>query len=76
MEKSIFVHVSESTKNLMNVGSKFDTSILDFRFSKAFTLLLHVRVHFIQVVVQILENHIEFFGDEEDFLEFNYILVV
>jgi hypothetical protein len=39
-------------------------------------LVLHLGVHFIQVVVQILKNHIQFFGHQQHFLQLDDVAVV
>ena len=39
-------------------------------------LVLHLRIDLVQVVVQILENHVELLGHQEDLLELDDVAVV
>lgn len=39
--------------------------LLDFFFGELLALLLHARVHLVQVVVQVLKHHVELLGHQQ-----------
>ena len=50
--------------------------ILDLSLGEVLSLLLHFRIYLIQVVVQVLENHIQFLWYQQNFLQLYYVVVV
>ena len=43
--------------------------LLDFFFGELLSLLLHLRIHLIQIIVQILEHHIQFLRNQQHLLQ-------
>lgn len=50
--------------------------LLDLFFCEFFAFLFHFAVHLVQIVVEVLEDHVEFIRYEEDLLEFDDVGVV
>ena len=50
--------------------------VLDFGFSERFLILFHFSIDLVQVVLQILEHHVQFIGDQKHLFQFDDILVV
>jgi hypothetical protein len=50
-----------------------DVLLLDFFFGKLLSLFLHLGVYFVEIVVEVLKNHIKFIRDKEDLLELDDI---
>ena len=50
--------------------------VLDLGLGEAFSLFFHLSIDFIEVVIQILKNHVEFLGDQKNFFEFDDIRAV
>ena len=50
--------------------------VLDLFFGELLIFLFHFGVDFVEVVVKILEDHVEFLGYEENLFEFNDVVVV
>lgn len=53
-----------------------DAFILNFFFGEVFSLLFHLRIYFIQVVVQVLKNHIQFFRYEQYLFQLYDVAVI
>ena len=70
MEKPILMHMCKASENLVNHTPAIEKSVLDLPFSKFFALFFHLRIHLIQVVLEIFENHIELLCNQQDFFEF------
>lgn len=73
MKKSIFMHMCQSAYYLINHGSMFNYNILNLGLCEGLALLFHLSIYFVQVVIQILEYHVQFFSDQEYFFQFNYV---
>lgn len=75
MEETVFVHVREPTKNLKSHAPKVNKQILDLIFCELLGLLFHLRIDLVEVVVKVLEDHVKLLCDEQNFLEFDQVLM-
>ena len=64
MEEAVFVHVRQPSQDL--IDHRFY-----FCFRKTTALLLHLGVHLVQIVLQVLEDHVQFIRNQQHFLKFD-----
>jgi hypothetical protein len=76
VEEAVLVHVGESAGDLENHASEIGQQLLDFPLGELLALLLHLGVDLVEVVIEVLEHHVEFLRNQQHFLQFDYVGVV